>query len=70
MDPLGIDMDARPPQGVMDFYNKVKPWVERIRYDDDDNPLYIFQDNTPEEIFDLLNKVRPELGFDIIIVDE
>lgn len=70
MDPLGINMDARPTQGVMDFYNKVKPWVERIRYDDDDNPLYIFQDNTPEEIFDLLNKVRPELGFDVIIVDE
>lgn len=70
MDPLGIDMDARPTQGVMDFYNKVKLWVERIRYDDDDNPLYIFQDNTPEEIFDLLNKVRPELGFDVIIVDK
>ncbi|QDO92162.1 hypothetical protein [Dolosigranulum pigrum] len=70
MDPLGINMDARPTQGVMDFYNKVEPWVERIRYDDDDNTLYIFQDNTPEEIFDLLDKVRPELGFDVIIVDE
>lgn len=70
MDPLGINMDARPTQGVMDFYNKVEPWVERICYDDDDNTLYIFQDNTPEEIFDLLDKVRPELGFDVIIVDE
>lgn len=70
MDPLGINMDARPTQGVMDFYNKVEPWVERIRYDDDDNTLYIFQDNTPEEIFDLLDKVRPELGFDVIIADE
>ncbi|RAN52064.1 hypothetical protein [Dolosigranulum pigrum] len=65
-----MDMDARPSKEILDFFRKVEPWVERIVYDRNDNRQYIFRDDTPQEIFELLDQIRPELGFDVIIVDE
>lgn len=65
-----MDMDARPSKEILDFFRKVEPWVERIVYDRNDNRQYIFQDDTPKEVFELLDQIQPELGFDVIIVDE
>ncbi|RAN50859.1 hypothetical protein B8A39_08845 [Dolosigranulum pigrum] len=65
-----MDMDARPSKEILDFFRKVESWVERIVYDRNDNRQYIFQDDTPKEVFELLDQIRPELGFDVIIVDE
>lgn len=70
MDPLGIDMDVLPSKAILDYCRKILPWTERIVYDEEDNEYYVFQSDTPQEIFELLDQIRPELGFDVIIVDE
>lgn len=65
-----MDMDVKPNNETMVFFDKIDPWIERIKFDKNDDMLYIFQDDTPQEIFELLDHIRPELGFDVIIVDE
>ncbi|XBC48209.1 hypothetical protein VUQ07_02820 [Dolosigranulum savutiense] len=65
-----MDMDVKPNNETMVFFDKIDPWIERIKFDKNDDMLYIFQDDTPQEIFELLDQIRPELGFDVIIVDE
>ncbi|QTJ32748.1 hypothetical protein [Dolosigranulum pigrum] len=64
-----MDMDARPSKAILDYSRKVKPWMKKVIFEDDKRK-YIFRDDTPQEIFELLDQIRPELGFDVIIVDE
>ncbi|QTJ54582.1 hypothetical protein [Dolosigranulum pigrum] len=65
-----MDMDVKPNNETMVFFDKIDPWIKRIKFDKNDDMLYIFQDDTPKEVFELLDQIQPELGFDVIIVDE
>lgn len=65
-----MDMDVKPNNETMVFFDKIDLWIKRIKFDKNDDMLYIFQDDTPKEVFELLDQIQPELGFDVIIVDE
>lgn len=70
MDPLGIDMDVLPSKAILDYCRKVLPWTERVVYDEEDNEYYVFQSDTPKEIFELLDEIQPELDFEVRVYEE
>lgn len=65
-----MDMDARPSKAILDYCRKILPWTERIVYDQEDNEYYVFQSDTPKEIFELLDEIQPELDFEVRVYEE
>ena len=57
-----MEMMSLPSKEVLMFSKKIRPWIIG------DEPIsgkrkFIFEDDTPQDILDLYEKIKPKLGF-------